>query len=226
MRDHFDIKICGLSTEESVAAAINAGATMIGLIFVQHSPRFITADHARMLTGLTKGEIRTVGLFADEDIHHIKDIIHHVSLDHAQIHGQETHNERMQLIAALPNGIFAKGIQSKDDLPTDDTGRPYRWLFDARAPQTKGPQGGHGQVFDWSVLKSYNGATPFLLAGGLTPGNVAEAVRYCADIPGFSGVDVSSGVESSPGVKDPARIAAFVEAVHAARADRLDRQKD
>lgn len=218
MPNDFDIKICGLSTPEAVDAAIYAGATMVGFVFVEGSPRHLTPETAAPLAELAKGQVKTVGLFADTSIDDIHAIRRDVHLDHIQIHGREDAATRAALTAAFPDVLMAKPIAVPADLPSADEPAPYRWLFDARAPRKAGPQGGHGVPFDWGLLDQYQGAVPFLLAGGLGPDNVADAIERLAKHPQFAGVDVSTGVETAPGQKDPARIEAFVSAARAARA--------
>ncbi|WP_370336132.1 N-(5'-phosphoribosyl)anthranilate isomerase [Parvularcula marina] len=218
MQYRFDIKICGLTTQDAVEAAIDAGATMIGFVFASVSPRYVTPEKAADLAELARGKAQIVGLFADQGAEEISAIRDSVGLDIVQIHGRESRAERFELVRAFPDCMLAKGIWQESDLPGEDDPAPGSWIFDALPPDGYKRQGGHGMPFDWSALKAYRGETPFILAGGLTPANVADAIRACDMFPAFSGVDVSSGVERSRGVKDPKRIAAFVEAALAARA--------
>ncbi|MEM9234585.1 MAG: phosphoribosylanthranilate isomerase [Pseudomonadota bacterium] len=218
MQSRFDIKICGLTTEETVDAALKAGATMLGFVFVEGSPRHITPEAAAPLAKTVAGRAHTVGLFADSSEAEIRSVLAVTPLDHIQIHGREDAAMRAALTNAFPSVMLAKGISSADDLPDENDPDPYFWLFDAQAPSGADAQGGHGACFDWTILGQYGGNTPFLLAGGLTPHNVGDAIRACRGISGFAGVDVSSGVESSRGIKDPVRIDAFVRNALAARA--------
>lgn len=218
MKDRFDIKICGLSTPQTVETAIAAGATMVGFVFAEGSPRQVHPDTASALVQQVEGRARTVGLFADMPAEEIRRIRDEVGLDLVQIHGREDPAARQALIAAFPDALMARGIGSPEDLPAPNDPQPATWLFDARPPKGEARQGGHGVRFDWEILKSYFGPTPYLLAGGLTPDNVAEAITRLGPSDAFAGVDVSSGVESAPGIKDEGRITAFVANALAARA--------
>lgn len=213
----FDVKICGLTTRDAVEAAIGSGASLIGFVFVAASPRALSATMAADLTRQLGERCRSVGLFAGHKDADVAEIARIAGLDLIQFHGTEDEDERARLVTRFPASILARGVRTADDLPRQDAPRPVYHLFDAKPPRGAAAQGGHGKPFDWSVLKDYHGQTPFLLAGGLTPDNVGDAVRACAALPTFAGVDVSSGVESSPGSKDPRKIAAFVAAARSAR---------
>lgn len=217
MRSRFDIKICGLSTPETLDSALNAGATMVGFVFVPGSPRHITPHAAAPLIEQAEGKALTVGLVANMAADDIMAAQKASGCERIQIHGQESDATRASLLQAFPEAMMARGIATEEDLPGPDTVPPKLWLFDARPPKGEALAGGHGRRFDWTILSQYRGATPFLLAGGLTSENVGEAVTSLKTHPRFAGVDVSSGVESAPGIKDPARIAAFVSAAQAAR---------
>ncbi|MEM8987748.1 MAG: phosphoribosylanthranilate isomerase [Pseudomonadota bacterium] len=213
----FDIKICGLRTATTVEAAADAGATMIGLVFFPKSPRHVSRAEARTAAGARAGLIR-VALTVNADDQEIADILGAVPVDWLQLHGAEP-PERVRQVKdkfGLPV-MKALGVATPEDVAAaqDFAGGADRILFDAKPPQDATRPGGLGAVFDWGVLAAVDGRVPWMLSGGLTPDNVAEAVTAVKDLPGFSGVDVSSGVERAPGEKDAERIAAFVTAAKA-----------
>lgn len=207
------VKICGINDEDGLEAAVLAGADMLGFVFYPPSPRFITPERAAELIDLLDPEtdVETVALVVDADDDTLGNVLSHVRFDHIQCHGKET-PERVDAIRqewALPV-IKAISIATADDLAQID---PYlgvadRLLFDAKPPKGASLPGGNAAAFDWTILSGRSWGTPWLLAGGLDPANVAEAIR----ISGAQAVDVSSGVESGPGKKDPDKIRAFIEA--------------
>jgi phosphoribosylanthranilate isomerase len=216
----FLIKICGLSTVETVDAAIEAGADMIGFVFHPKSPRFITTDKAAELGRRAKGRAQTVALLVDPDDALISTIILTVRPDHLQLHGRETPKR----VAEIEDRFFipcvkAVGVSTVEDIEEakryHERGRML--LIDAKPPKDAAYPGGHGKAFDWSILKRLPDDIPFLLSGGLSPENVEEAIRTvdAFDLV-FAGVDVSSGVERAPGLKDASKINAFVAAARAA----------
>ncbi|MEO0398367.1 MAG: phosphoribosylanthranilate isomerase [Pseudomonadota bacterium] len=208
------IKICGVTSLDAALAATDSGADMIGLVFVEKSPRAISADAAIALAQSVRERRdhppRFVGLFVDADDAAIG--VAAPALDGLQCHGAETpariaaikETFKLPVMKALPVGAAA-------DLAAAEAfeGIADAFLFDARPPKGAVVTGGHGVVFDWSVLRAYKGPTRFLLAGGLVPENVARAIAALRGLPGFAGVDVSSGVESKRGVKDLNKIRAF-----------------
>lgn len=208
------VKICGINDEDGLEAAVLAGAEMVGFVFYAPSPRAITPARAAELIDLLHPDtdIETVGLFVDADDALLNSVLSQARFDLIQCHGTES-PERVDAIRqewAVPV-IKAIPIATADDLAQVD---PYlgvadRLLFDAKPPKGASLPGGNAAVFDWRVLAGRSWGMPWLLAGGLTPDNVAEAVR----ISGAQTVDVSSGVESAPGKKDPAKIQAFIDAV-------------
>lgn len=205
-----EVKICGLTDEESMDVAIEAGADYLGLVFFAKSPRFITPDHAAELTQFIEG-IGLVGLFVDPEDGFLDEVLSHVRLDLLQFHGSES-PERLDAIRrefAVPV-MKALSVESAADLATAEIFAPVvdRLLFDAKPPQGSDLPGGNAVSFDWTILSGFKTSVPWMLAGGLTPANVAEAIR----ISGAKAVDVSSGVESAPGVKDAQKIAAFIKA--------------
>ena len=208
------IKICGLKTPDALAASAEAGATHAGFNFFPRSPRYLTLDAARHLaTGMPMSLI-AVALLVDPSDDELRAAIDAIGADAVQLHGSET-PERVAAVKALTGleVIKALPVSSKADIAA---ARAYdaadRFLFDARPPAEAGRPGGNGAVFDWSLLGGAPIARPWVLSGGLTPENVAGAIKAT----GAPGVDVSSGVESAPGVKDIARLSAFISAASSA----------
>jgi phosphoribosylanthranilate isomerase len=212
-----EVKICGLSTPETVDAAVEAGADMIGLVFFPRSPRNVTLGQAAALAARARGKARIVTLVVDADDALLKDIVARVDPDLIQAHGAES-PERIAEIGRLTGKPVIKAIRVRDDADiaaaADFTHVASLILYDAKAPETLGSQlpGGNGHAFDWGLLEGTS-RPAFMLAGGLTPENVAEAIR----VTGAPVVDVSSGVETAPGVKDISLIRKFIEAAKAAR---------
>lgn len=210
-----DIKICGLGTEQTVDVAIASGATHIGLIFHPLSPRHVGPSHAAMLAERARNQrIEVVAVSVDAGDAMLDVIVETVKPSILQLHGKES-VERVDEVKdrfGLPV-IKALGIATADDLEAIDEydGVADRLLFDAKPPKGSDLAGGNGVSFDWSILKKWAGRD-FFLSGGLTPENVADAIRQARP----SGVDVSSGLESAPGTKDPERIRAFCDAVRGA----------
>lgn len=204
------LKVCGLSTPEGVEAAARAGAAYVGFVFVPPSPRAVTAARARDLALATPVGVAKVGLFVDASDAEIDAVLNVVPLDMIQLHGGESPARVAEVRARGLPVMKAVGMAARADL---DALAPYeeaadQLLIDAKAPGAALP-GGNGVPFDWGLLAGRIWGVPWMLAGGLTPGNVAEAVR----VTGARQVDVSSGVESAPGVKDPRLIAAFAAAL-------------
>jgi len=212
-----EVKICGLSTPETVDAAVEAGADMIGLVFFARSPRNVTLDQAASLAARARGKAKIVTLVVDASDAELREIATRVDPDLIQAHGNES-PERIVEIAALTGKPVIKAIRVKDASDIAAASQFSRVasliLYDAKAPETLGSSlpGGNGHAFDWGLLEG--GKRPaFMLAGGLTPENVAEAIR----VTGAPVVDVSSGVESAPGIKDIGLIRKFIEAAKSAR---------
>ena len=206
------VKICGLSRPEDVTAAARAGAVYGGFVFFPKSPRAVSADVAQALAvdapvGLAKG-----ALVVDADDALIDEITTKVPLDMLQLHGKESPERVAELRARTGLPVMkAIGVSGEDDLPAIDVYSQVadQLLIDAKPPKDAVLPGGNGLSFDWRLLQGRKYWTkPWMLAGGLTPDNVAEAVRLTR----ARQVDVSSGVESAPGVKDAAKIDAFVAA--------------
>jgi len=206
-----EVKICGITDEEAMAAAVEAGADFIGLVFFAKSPRALTPARAAELTDGLPREVGRVGLFVDPDESVLDSVLSAVRLDLIQLHGAETPEriEAIRLEYGLPV-MKVVGVAEAADLDAAQALLPVadRLLFDARPPKGATLPGGNAVSFDWSVLAGRRWPLPWMLAGGLTPDNVAEAIR----ISGAPGVDVSSGVESAPGQKDPELIRRFIQA--------------
>lgn len=205
------VKICGLRTEADVAAAAAAGAGYIGLNFFPKSPRFVALDAARALALAAPVGLCKVALTVDADDATLDAIVEAMPLDMLQLHGHET-PERVTVLRARYGLPVMKviGVVDEGDLAglMEHSLAADQIMIDAKAPKGAILPGGNGVPFDWRLLVGRKWLRPWMLAGGLTPENVAQAVR----LTGARQVDVSSGVESSPGVKDHGRIAAFVEA--------------
>jgi len=206
-----EVKICGITDEEAMDAAIEAGADYVGLVFYPPSPRAVTAERAAELVEFTPAEVAKVGLFVDPDDATLDRVLTRVRLDLLQLHGGETPEriEAIRLEYGLPV-MKVIAVALAGDLAAAE---PFlavtdRLLFDAKPPKGATLPGGNAVSFDWTILKGRKWGVPWMLAGGLTPANVAEAVR----ISGAMAVDVSSGVETAPGVKDAAKIRAFIAA--------------
>jgi phosphoribosylanthranilate isomerase len=204
-------KICGLTDATAVEAAIEHGADMVGFVFYPPSPRNVSAEQAEILLNEVPSGIDRVGLFVDPETDFLDKILGKARLDLLQLHGDET-PERCRAISVyfgLPI-IKAIKVSTKADLKAaKDYEDAVDWLmFDARPPADGALPGGNGKAFDWTILKGAEFKRPWLLAGGLTPDNLSQAVQQS----GARAVDVSSGVESAPGKKDPAKIRAFLDA--------------
>ena len=205
------VKICGLRTEADVLACAAAGAAYIGLNFFPPSPRFVMLDLARVLALAAPEGLAKVALTVDADDATLDAIVEAMPLDMLQLHGHET-PDRVAAVRARYGLPVMKvlGVADEGDLALliDHSLVADQLLIDAKPPKAAPLPGGNGLAFDWRLVAQRRWLRPWMLAGGLTAANVAEAVRMT----GVRQVDVSSGVESAPGVKDAARIAAFVTA--------------
>ena len=205
------VKICGLRTEADVLAVAEAGAAYAGFVFFAKSPRNVTVEQARGLALAAPIGLAKVALTVDADDATLDAIVEGVPLDMLQLHGHET-PDRVAAVRArygLPV-MKAVGVADEGDLAAvfDYSLVADQILIDAKPPKGAALPGGNGLSFDWRLVAQRRWLRPWMLAGGLTPDNVAEAIR----LTNARQVDVSSGVESAPGVKDAARIAAFVAA--------------
>jgi len=208
------VKICGLSTRETLDVALDSGADMVGFVFFPPSPRHLALDAARDLGQAVKQRAAKVALTVDADDATLAAIVEALQPDLLQLHGSETAARLCEIRQkfALPV-MKALAIETSADLAVlpGYAGVADRILFDARPPREATRPGGLGAVFDWHILENLDLAVPFMVSGGLHAGNVAEAVRVTR----AGGVDVSSGVESTPGHKDPEMIRAFIRAARA-----------
>lgn len=211
------IKICGLSTPETLCAALDAGADMIGLNFHPKSPRYVTLERAAELAALARGRAQIVALIVDWDTAQAAELVKTLRPDWLQLHGSETPEQVRAIKAAtgLPV-VKALGVASPEDIARVEAYREVadRILLDAKPPKDAAYPGGHGKAFDWTLLAALDPALGFMLSGGLDPANVGQAITIARPW----GVDVSSGVESAPGVKDSSRIRDFVAAARTAAA--------
>lgn len=213
------VKICGINSEPAMRAAIESGAAMVGLMFYPFSPRYLGVVDAGKLAAIVPEGVTRVGVFVDAPENVIEETLEVVRLDALQLHGTES-PERVALIRerfGLPV-IRAVRLAGPADLEAaramEDVADMI--LFDAHPPEDDDAlPGGNARAFDWRLLAGYRGARPWLLSGGLTAWNLGEAIAAT----GARMVDVSSGVESARGIKDPALIRAFLAAAGAARRD-------
>lgn len=208
------VKICGLRDRASIEAAAKAGARYAGFVFFPRSPRAVDVETARELAGHTPFGMAKVALMVDADDALVDQIARDVPIDMLQLHGQES-PERVAEIrtrTGLPV-MKAMGVAGREDM--ERLGQYFavadQVLVDAKPPPNAILPGGNGLTFDWQLVAGRRWPKPWMLAGGLTPENVGEAIR----LTGAEQVDVSSGVESAPGVKDAAKVAAFVAAATA-----------
>jgi phosphoribosylanthranilate isomerase len=213
-----DIKICGLSRPDMLDAALDAGAAYVGLVFYEPSPRNVTLEQAQALAEQARGRAAIVALTVDAPDALLRDIARRVRPDFLQAHGGET-PERVREMSELTGLPVIKAIKVRESRDVsragDYAGVAAMVLFDARAPEALADAlpGGNGIAFDWTLLNGENGGTRFMLSGGLDCSNIADAIR----ITGAPAVDVSSGVERAPGVKDAELIRKFIETARAAR---------
>ena len=214
MSSKIRVKICGLSTPETVASAVEAGAAYVGFVFFPKSPRNVSVQTARNLAVEVPPGVAKVALTvnaSDEDLARLTDT---VPLDMLQLHGKEPPERVAEVRARFGLPVMkAVGVASEADLPALDAYAKVadQLLVDAKPPKSADLPGGNGVAFDWSLLEGRRWPGPWMLAGGLTAETVGEAVR----LTGARQLDLSSSVESAPGIKDPALIRAFMDAVKA-----------
>ena len=203
------VKICGLSTPEALDAALDAGADMVGFVFFERSPRHVGYEQARVLSTRVASRAKKVALTVDAGDATFDAIVRSLAPDLLQLHGRETPARVAELKRRFGLPIMkALAVQSKNDF---EQVRNYAsagdWiLFDAKAPPDATRPGGLGKPFDWTLLRGAISGVPVMLSGGLNAKNIEEALR----ITRVPAVDVSSGVESSPGVKDAEKIREFI----------------
>jgi phosphoribosylanthranilate isomerase len=205
-----DAKICGITSVEALDAAIEGGARFVGFVTYSKSPRFLNVEKLRALAARAQGRVETVLVTVNADDAHLIAAMHAAQPDWIQLHGTESLTRAAEVRPFARRGIIkAVGVARREDLETTKPFDPVvdMYLFDAQAP-AGGQPGGNALAFDWGLMAGAKVGRPWLLAGGLTPGNVKEAIR----VSGAALVDVSSGVETAPGVKDPHLIAQFLAA--------------
>ncbi len=205
------VKICGLSTEDALAAAIAGGARFVGFVFYPPSPRHLTIERAAQLAISVPPGIVRVGVMVDPDDAFLERLLAKAPLDMLQLHGKET-PERVQAIKDRTRAQVMKAIPVAAESDLAAAPRYYGiadWLmFDAKPPKgkTDALPGGNALAFDWELLRARRWPLPWMLSGGLDPDNLADAAR----ISGAEALDVSSGVETAPGIKSPAKIRLFL----------------
>lgn len=210
------VKICGITRPQDADLAADLGASAIGFVFWPGSPRYVSPEHARELVRRTASRVKTVGVFVDESVETVMNVMDTVGLDAAQLHGRESAEYCRRLMARLSASAEAtarraviKAINLKDGTPVmfDEFDSEVLILIDAHDPSL---HGGTGRTVNWDSARQIALSRKAILAGGLTPDNVGRAVDSVRPY----GVDVSSGVESAPGVKDPDKLSHFFEALH------------
>ncbi len=211
-----DIKICGLKTEEALNAALAGGASHVGFIFFPRSPRHIAPGEAGRLREAARGRAKAVAVTVDADHATLDAIVSTMSPDMLQLHGKET-PERVATVKArygLPVMKAFSVCEARDlEAIALYRGVADRFLLDAKPPAGAELPGGNGVPFDWRLLAGLDAGVDYMLSGGLNAANIAEALRLTSP----PGIDISSGVESAPGVKDAALIEAFFRAVRTAQ---------
>lgn len=210
----FRVKICGITREEDALAAVAAGADALGFVFAESSPRRVAPETARRLAALLPPTVAAIGVFASAGAERIRAIAREANCRVAQVHGEEAARELLR--DADPSLLVIPAVRLAS--ASDARALPGRFpgaaalLCDSAAPAESGREGGTGVAFPWEWLAGVALDLPLVLAGGLTPENVALAIRAVRP----AAVDVSTGVEAAPGVKDERRVAAFVAAARAA----------
>ncbi|ESX94774.1 phosphoribosylanthranilate isomerase [Mesorhizobium sp. LNJC403B00] len=214
-----DIKICGLKTDDAMAAALAGGASHVGFIFFARSPRYVEPAAAGRLRQAAIGKALAVAVTVDADDAFLDEIVEKMRPDMLQLHGTET-PERVAEVKAR-YGLPVMKVFSVSEAADLERLQPFigvadRFMFDAKPPKGSQLPGGNGVAFDWRILAGLDVGLDYMLSGGLNAANIGDALRS-ANPPA---IDISSGVESAPGVKDPALIEQFFRAVMAARDDR------
>jgi phosphoribosylanthranilate isomerase len=204
------VKICGINDEAAFDAAVEAGADWVGFVFFPPSPRYVASDQAAALSSRAGGGPQRVGLFVGSDEEHIAAVLKVVRLDLLQLYGPATNLAALRSRFGLP--IWrACGIAAAEHLPESAEGADAL-VLEAKPPANATRPGGNALSFDWAVLRGWTPPAPWILAGGLTPENVRDAIRAS----GARAVDVSSGVERAPGDKDPDLIRSFIRSARSA----------
>lgn len=206
------VKICGVTTPEALEAAIEEEADFIGFVFFGKSPRNLSPERAARLIERVPSHIKTVGLFVDADDAGFDAVFRHAQLDMIQLHGSENPRRVAEIRSRWQKPVMKviKVAEASDLIVLGETQSAADWiLFDAKPPVDAELPGGNGRAFDWKILKNLKVPKPWMLSGGLTPDNIKTALEVLSP----HAVDVSSGVEDSPGVKNPDKIRAFIRAV-------------
>jgi phosphoribosylanthranilate isomerase len=198
------VKICGINGEAAFDAAVEAGADWLGFVFFPPSPRYVTPLEAAMLSARHAGRPLRAGLFVEPRPEEIQAVLDAMPLDALQIYAGSQLCQELQEKFGVPVWR-AVGVKSRDDLPVTADGLS-RYVIEGKAPEGATRPGGNAVTIDWTMLGNWQAPLPWILAGGLTPENVAQAIN----ITGAPAVDVSSGVETAPGVKSPALIRQFI----------------
>ncbi|TIQ48628.1 phosphoribosylanthranilate isomerase [Mesorhizobium sp.] len=214
-----DIKICGLKTDAAMAAALAGGASHVGFIFFAKSPRYVDPAEAGRLREAATGKAKAVAVTVDANDAFLDEIVAKMRPDMLQLHGAETPARVAELKARYRLPVMK--VLSVSEAADLDRLKPYigiadRIIFDAKPPKGSQLPGGNGVAFDWHILAGLDASLDYMLSGGLNAANIGDALRL-ANPPA---IDISSGVESAPGVKDPVLIEQFFRAVRAARDDR------
>jgi phosphoribosylanthranilate isomerase len=207
-----DIKICGLKTPEAIDLAVERGASHVGFIFFEKSPRHVDPLTAGALADRVRGRAKIVAVTVNADNEELEEIISFLKPDILQLHGAENPERVLNIKAVFGLPVMkAFSVRVKEDLRKLEAyeGLADRFLLDAKAPEHSDLPGGNGVSFDWSILSALDGNVDYMLSGGLNKDNVLEALSVTQ----ARGLDLSSGVESAPGVKDPAKINAFFDVI-------------
>ena len=207
------VKICGLSTPETLAAALAAGADMVGFVFFPRSPRHVSHEAARALASRARHRAEIVALTVDAGDAELDAIVRAVEPEYLQLHGSESPERVAEIQRKFGvSAIKAIGVAEVADLARAEAYKSAdALLIDAKPPKGAVLPGGNGVAFEWGLTRDFRPRKPWLLSGGLTADNVAQAIRQSL----ARTVDVSSGVETAPGVKDAEKIRAFIEAARA-----------
>ena len=198
------VKICGITRAQDAELAAALGARALGFVFWPASPRAVTLETAKAIARRIPPNVMKVGVFVNEDIERVREIFDEVGLDFAQLHGDESPEYCQQLARKV---IKAVGMQANGEATFGTFSSDVLLLVDAHDPTSRG---GTGRTVDWDAARAIAAERPTILAGGLNAANVRLAIRSVRPY----GVDVSSGVESAPGIKDPAKLRSFFEVLH------------
>lgn len=223
------VKICGIKTPEALRSACDNGARFTGFVFYPPSPRAISRDQARVLCGMVPTGVRSVGLFVNPDFDLLDHVLGAVPIDMIQLHGTESPNHIAAIKARYPLPVIkAVSVATTEDLTAVPLYEEIAdWiLLDAKSTSSTPAAlpGGNGHVFDWSILQHLAHKKPWMLAGGLHSGNIHAALTFLKQYGLPDAVDVSSGVESQIGEKDPEKIKAFLHAASMAINNHTDHE--